>query len=162
NIATSYAGTIHFTSSDARATLPTDYTFVAANAGTHTFTGGVTFKTSGGQSLTATDTVNGSLTWSYNLLVSAATAATLSLTAPASAVASDPFTLTVTLTDVYGNLASGYAGTVHFTSSDAKAILPADYTFTSVDAGTHTFAVTLATVGSQTITAADAANNALH
>jgi uncharacterized repeat protein (TIGR01451 family) len=51
---------------------------------------------------------------------------------------------------------SGYTGTVHFTSSDPQAILPADYTFTSGDAGTHTFSITLKTLGDQTITATDA------
>ena len=36
---TSYDGTVHFTSSDSQATLPTDYTFVPADAGVHTFSG---------------------------------------------------------------------------------------------------------------------------
>jgi len=34
-------------------------------------------------------------------------------------------------------------------------VLPADYTFTAADAGTHTFQVTLKTTGSQTVTATD-------
>ncbi|HEX7287277.1 MAG TPA: hypothetical protein VF532_13915 [Candidatus Angelobacter sp.] len=50
---------------------------------------------------------------------------------------------------------TGYAGTVHFTSSDPTAVLPADYTFTAADAGTHTFPVTLSTLGDQTITVTD-------
>ena len=32
-----------------------------------------------------------------------------------------------------------YTGTVHFTSSDSAAVLPADYTFTLADAGFHHF-----------------------
>src|SRR5260370_22527581 len=108
NIATSYAGTIHFTSSDSPATLPADYTFVAAHAGTHTFTGGVTFKTSGGQTITATDTVNSSLTPFANLLATTPPAPTLSLTAPPPAVANTPFNATVTLTDAYGNPTPAY------------------------------------------------------
>jgi serine/threonine protein kinase len=48
-----------------------------------------------------------------------------------------------------------YTGTVHFTSSDSSAILPADYTFKLRDTGSHTFTVTLNTTGSQTITATD-------
>jgi len=35
----------------------------------------------------------------------------------------------VTASDAYGNLATKYTGTVHFTSSDGSATLPADYTF---------------------------------
>lgn len=54
-----------------------------------------------------------------------------------------PFTLT------------GYTGTVHFTSSDAQAILPADYTFLPADAGSHVFSFTLKTLGDQTITVTD-------
>jgi hypothetical protein len=41
------------------------------------------------------------------------------------------------------------------TSTDPAAMLPADYTFTSTDAGKHTFTATLKTVGVQSITATD-------
>src|SRR5207302_11117318 len=62
---------------------------------------------------------------------------------------------TVTLNDPYGNTARGYTGTVHFTSSDGKASLPANYTFTAADAGVHTFTATLKTAGTQSIAVAD-------
>jgi hypothetical protein len=61
----------------------------------------------------------------------------------------------VTALDAYGNRATAYRGTIHFTSTDAAAALPADYAFTSTDAGKHTFTVTLNTVGTQSITATD-------
>jgi hypothetical protein len=70
NTATSYRGTVHFTSTDSRAVLPKDYTFTATDNGAHTFTNGVTFKTTGTRSLTATDTQNGSITGSVNVQVS--------------------------------------------------------------------------------------------
>src|SRR5262249_34105484 len=55
-----------------------------------------------------------------------------------------------------GSVFTGYTGTVTFTSSDAGATLPASYTFTAGDAGTHTFpGVTLVTAGSHTLTVAD-------
>ena len=47
--------------------------------------------------------------------------------------------VTVTALDAYGNMATGYTGTVHFTSSDGQAVLPANYTFIAGDAGVHTF-----------------------
>jgi len=50
---------------------------------------------------------------------------------------------------------TGYTGTVHFTSSDLQAILPADYTFGVNDAGAHVFSFTLNTLGDQTITVTD-------
>ena len=40
--ATTYRGTIRFTSTDVQALLPANYTFTAADAGVHTFTNGVT------------------------------------------------------------------------------------------------------------------------
>jgi hypothetical protein len=59
--------------------------------------------------------------------------------------------------EAYGNAATGYRGTIHFTSPDAKAVLPADYSFTATDAGVHSFSVTLKTAGTQAIRARDAA-----
>ena len=50
--------------------------------------------------------------------------------------------ITVTALDSSNNMGATYTGTVHFTSTDPTAILPADYTFTAADAGTHTFNVT--------------------
>ncbi len=48
--------------------------------------------------------------------------------------------------DDTGAVFTGYRGTVRFSSSDAMATLPGDYTYTSTDAGVHTFDVTLKTV----------------
>lgn len=78
------------------------------------------------------------------------------LTAPASTVATTSFGLTVTAADLGGTAVTGYLGTVHFTSSDPQAVLPADYTFVTGDSGAHSFAgVILKSVGTQTITVAD-------
>ena len=63
--------------------------------------------------------------------------------------------ITVTARDAYGNTATGYRGTVQFTSTDYHAVLPADYTFTAANAGTHTFSVTLNTAGTQAVRARD-------
>jgi glucose/arabinose dehydrogenase len=65
---------------------------------------------------------------------------------------------TVTAYVASSSIASGYRGTVQFTSTDAIAVLPAAYTFTAADAGTHTFSATLRTAGIQSITATDTAN----
>lgn len=68
-----------------------------------------------------------------------------------------PFNITLTIVSSLNNalVLKGYTGTVHFTSSDAQAILPADYTFVAADAGTHTFPITLNTLGDQTVTITD-------
>jgi hypothetical protein len=69
NTATGYTGTVHFTSSDGAASLPVNYTFVALDAGVHSFAGGVTLKTGGSQTVTGTDTVTGTITGSQTVWV---------------------------------------------------------------------------------------------
>ncbi len=61
-----------------------------------------------------------------------------------------------------GSPATSYVGTVVFTSTDAVAYLPAQYTFTATDAGGHDFVTTLNTVGMQTLTSTDAADSGLN
>jgi hypothetical protein len=58
--------------------------------------------------------------------------------------------------------ATGYTGTVTFTSTDAVAYLPAQYTFTAADAGGHDFLTTLNTAGMQTMTSTDTVDAGLN
>jgi hypothetical protein len=61
----------------------------------------------------------------------------------------------VQATDVLGQHVQGYTGTVHFTST-SSATLPADYTFTSTDAGFHVFkGVIFPSGGANTVIARD-------
>jgi hypothetical protein len=69
--------------------------------------------------------------------------------------AGSAFQFTVTAVDDQNNPVTGYTGTIHLTSSDGRAQLPGDYTFTAADGGVHVFTATLITAGSQTITATD-------
>jgi hypothetical protein len=154
---TGYLGTVHFTSSDAQAVLPANYTFTAADKGSHTFT--VTLKTAGSQSITATDTATSAVVGTLaGINVSPAAVGRFVLSGLAStATLGASETVTVTARDAYGNVATGYTGTVHFTSSDAKATLPANYTFTATDKGVHTFTLTFGTAGTQSVTVTDTA-----
>jgi hypothetical protein len=79
--------------------------------------------------------------------------ATLDISVPFSAIAGSPFTVTVTAM-VDGSRDTVINSSIHFTSSDSSAVLPADYYFTVTDAGSHTFTngVTLMTVGNQSVT----------
>src|SRR6185369_11883041 len=159
NTATGYLGTVRFTSSDAQATLPANYTFSGADAGVHSFISGVTLKTSGTQTVSGTDIVTATITGTQAAInVNPAAAAThfiSGITTPR--IAWTAGTVTVETRDAYNNRATGYLGTVHFTSSDAQATLPANYTFSGADAGIHTFVsgVTLKTSGIQTVSATD-------
>ncbi len=107
--------------------------------------------------MTATDKTTASITGSQSVTVTPGAAKTLSVGTFNPFPAGSTHSVTVTVRDAYGNVATGYLGTIHFTSSDTKATLPADYTFTAADKGVHTFslALVLKTVGSQWVRATD-------
>jgi len=100
---------------------------------------------------------------STTISVANAPAAGLVLTPPPGSRATTgvSFAFTVSAVDAVGNPALDYSGTVHFTSTDANANLTVDATFTPADHGTHSFQVTLSTLGVQSLTATDTANPAL-
>jgi hypothetical protein len=148
-----YRGTIHFSSSDVQAGLPASYQFTATDAGVQTFS--VTLKTAGTQSVTAADTSNSAITGTLSsMVVSPAAASQIVLTGlPSSTTVGSSLPFTITAKDPYGNVASGFASTVHFTSSDTQATLPPDYLFVASDHGAHSFSLTFHTAGTQSVTA---------
>ncbi len=149
----SYAGTIHFTSTDPKAVLPADYTF-APGAGSQTFA--VTLSSPGRQTLTVTDPAAGlSASRGLDVRNNKATRFLLSSGSSPNVLRSQDQYLTVTAVDGSGAVDTTYFGTVHFTSSDPKAVLPADVTFSSADAGTKLLHFTLYTLGTQTLVATE-------
>ena len=148
----SYTGTVAFTSTDGQATLPGTYTFTPADGGTHTF-GSTIFATAGTQTVTVRDTSTGATAFA-SIVVTGGPAVRLAITtSPTTTIAGTPIGVTVTALDQFNNTATGFLGTVTFTSSDGQADLPGAYAFTVGDAGTHTFAsgATLKTAGTQSI-----------
>jgi hypothetical protein len=134
-------------------------TFAAPGSGAGaTFNGGNTGTTNGNGMVIKAITAN-TVAGSYSVTASASSgsnprAAFVNLTNTAAAadhlvvtmsaanpdVAGTPFDVTVTARDPFGNTATGYAGTVHFSSADPYgATLPADYTFQPADVGRATF-----------------------
>jgi hypothetical protein len=159
NVVPSYRGQVHFSSTDGAASLPSNYTFTASDNGVHRFS--VTLRTPGDQTITVTDTSNGSITGSTDVTVNPV-ATQLGVVPDANPVApGQQFHVTVSALDANGNLTPNYRGTVHFTSSDPAAQLPNNYTFTAADNGVHTFPLTLNTPGDQTITARDTLNSSI-
>jgi len=69
------------------------------------------------------------------------TAVFYAIAAPTNVPPGTPFDVTISALDPYGNTAVNYQGTVTFSTSDTDpgVVLPADYTFTPADHGTHTF-----------------------
>src|SRR5205823_4875543 len=136
------------------AVLPSDGTL---NGGTGTFS--ATLKTAGGQTVTATDTATSSITGTSSAInVSEAGTTPCRVSASITATAGNAFSFTVTAQDQFNNTATGYTGTVHFTSTDGQAVLPGNSTLTG---GAGTFSATLKTAGGQTITATDTANGSV-
>jgi hypothetical protein len=160
NVVPGYRGTVTFSSGDPYgATVPSNYTFTAADAGQHTFSGGATLYTAGGTwDITATDTSTG-ITGADYVSVTAAPATSLLIYAPSSAASGAPFDVTVYAVDPYYNVDTNYQGTISWTSTDpdSRVVLPGNYTFQTSDQGQVTFpsGVTLYTLGDQFITATD-------
>ena len=169
-VATGYSGTVHFTSSDSQSiagvALPAD----------STMTSGIGYfaaylETAGTQTITVTDTAANSISGaSAAIVVSPAVASYFTVTPllpTYPGVQSGPtsfasrgvaFTLTVITEDAFGNIAPTYTGTVHFTSSDTAAVLPANATLSS---GVGTFSATLMTLGAPTLTATDTTQSSI-
>ncbi len=147
NITSSYGGTVDFSSSAAIAALPAARTLTN---GMGTFN--AVLKTSGLQTLAAIDSASTALSGSMTLSISAAAATHFTVSAAASITAGNALVVFVTAQDSFGNTASGYNGTVHFSSTDSLAQLPADATLT---AGVGIFAVIGRTAGNQTFDVAD-------
>src|SRR4029078_12342390 len=95
---------------------------------------------------------------SNTIIVGGGTATHFVVSAPSSATAGSAFSFTVTAQAASNNTAFGYAGTVHFTSTDGAAVLPANTTLTN---GTGSFSATLKTAGNQTITATDTVTSSI-
>lgn len=72
---TVFNSVIHFTSSDPSAVLPIDYLFTAADAGSHTFTNGVTLVTPGAQTISVVDTATSFLNATAKVTVTSADSA---------------------------------------------------------------------------------------
>jgi hypothetical protein len=159
NIATGYTGTVAFSSSDPIASLPTNYTFTAADAGVHTFTG--TLKRAGTQFIQAIDTVNGSIIGAENgIAVTAAAVTHFDISGPTSVTQGVGFKITVSAVDAFGNVNAGYRGSVHLSSTDSTGGTQ-NFTFSNNDNGVHIFSYTFNALGLQTITIVDTINSAI-
>ncbi|WP_160115019.1 beta strand repeat-containing protein [Bryocella elongata] len=112
---------------------------------------------SGQQTVTATDAATG-LSGSVIVTVAQGWAQNFSVSAPASTYLGQTTPYTVVALNLFNDPTTAYSGTVHFTSSDGSATLPADATITN---GTGTFTAALGTVGSQTISATDTVTSSI-
>ncbi len=104
-------------------------------------------------------TVGGTSVLSTGDVFNFTTANHFTVTASGTAAAGTAFNVTVTALDSFNNLARGYSGTVHFTSTDGNAVLHADTTLTN---GAGTFSTTLQNAGSHSVTATDTVSSGIN
>jgi hypothetical protein len=90
--------------------------------------------------------------------VTAGPATQYTVSAISATLTGTPVAVTVTAYDIFGNIATGYSGTVQLTSTDGSAILGANAVLTS---GTGVFSATFAAAGTQTVTATDTATSSI-
>ncbi len=153
---TGYTGTVRFTSTDGKATLPGEYTFTTDDKGFKEFPVKLFTARALAHSVTVEDKAIPTFTSTASTTVTPAGLARFVMDAPATAKAGDPFTATVTALDAYENVVEGYTGKVGFSSAPTGATVPADYTFASTDKGSSTFTFTVKQAGATTLTVTDA------
>src|SRR6202012_3079826 len=91
--------------------------------------------------------------FAQDVMVTGPTSQLVLIGVPATTGSGVSLNFTVKAEDSLGNVTPQYNGTLHFTSSDAKAVFPQNnVTLTN---GVGTFSVTLKTLGTQSITASD-------
>src|SRR5205807_7387712 len=145
---TAYTGTVHLSSSDAAAALPSDATLTN---GVGTFS--VTLKQAGATTITATDALEKALAaTSSGITVAHAAVDHFGISLSPSTVAGTDQSMGVIALDAYGNQVTNYSGTVSFSSSDPIALLPPA---SSLSGGSAIFPVTLRRAGAQTVTVTD-------
>lgn len=121
----SYAGTVHFTSTDAQVSagngLPSDYTFTTGpggDDGIHSFT--ATLKTAGSQSISATDTELSNITGTQSGITtqpSIAEAIKIVTRPPGGVIAGKPFNVVIDALDAYNNVDTSYDNSVTLSGS---------------------------------------------
>jgi hypothetical protein len=157
-----FVGTVQLVGTD-KATgisIPSDYTFVPADNGVHTFTGGVTLLTAIRQRITAT-TIGAAITGRATMTVTSGALAGFKIIGlPTTVTANSSRSFTVIAEDAAGNTITNYAGTVQFTNAGGSALLPATYAFVPTDKGKHLFHVTFQSQGAgQSLTVMDQSDN---
>lgn len=162
---TNYTGTVHFTSSDSLATLPSNYTFTSSNAGTHGFV--ATLRKSGPQTITVNGTTATVMKGTANVAVAGATSSTslvssanpvsfgqsVTFTAKVTSTTAGTPTGTVTFKDGTSNLGTGVLSSATATLA-TSALAVGTHTITAVYGGDITFSESTSSTLSQTVSKA--------
>ena len=154
----SYTGTVSLTSNDPNAAFPTSVTFGSADGGALTVANLAWHTAGSGRTLRVTD-ANGITGTQAGILVTSQGAVALQVTGVSSGVAGHAQSANIAALDSYGNLATGYSGTVVFSSGDLAAVLPSPVTFVSGTPNMTIAGIQMRTAGVQNITVTDVADH---
>ena len=154
NVVTDASDTIDVTATAAQAALPSRYTFVTTDAGSHTFSAAL--GTAGPQVLTVSIVATPTLSATLAVTVQSGAPATLTLSGPpVTTRAGTALDLVTTVTDANGNIVTDYQGTLQFSATDVQALVPAA-TLAPGGVKIVTGGVTFKTAGNQQVSVADA------
>jgi hypothetical protein len=167
-IVTGYTGTADVSTTDGQAAgLPLNgqYSFAAGN---DSATFSVIFKTAGSQTVTFADQAGDLASVAATATVSPAAIALFKVSPGVSNTATTvtasnftPVPVAVTAYDAYGNIATGYNGTINVYSSDGQNI--AGHAFAPADNGTYTYTNLYFThAGGEMITVSDSLNSTIN
>lgn len=168
NRATSFTGTVSWTSSDVQAALPAPYAFTVGDAGRHTFVNETLLLTNTyapfGQPTRLTAHWAAITTDSFLHVDPAALAYLILVPVEGAVMAGVPFDLYVLAFDVFFNLVHNYTGTVEFATSDPLGEVPPTFTFrghNDFGIGFLPMAAALHTPGPQVLSVRDAATRTI-
>jgi hypothetical protein len=154
-VASGYNDPANFSSNDSQALLPANVSSFSSN-GAMTFTATLyAASPPASTTITITDPSDFAINGTSSFTVLPGSAAQFTITTPTSAVASVPFSVTLTAKDAYGNTATGFTGPVNLSSTDSTAV----FTTPVWTNGIGIFSTTFFNAGTQTITATDTASS---
>ena len=147
NVQHIYSGAVHFSSTDGTATLPGDAALVDGHG---TFTAAL--NSTGSYTITAQDTVDGTVTGTTASIAVSPAAVALRTAAPSNVLVGVPFTVRVTAVDQFGHLAPINGRMVTLGTNSPRAVMPASAALVN---GVRDFTVTLTALGAWKVTAYD-------
>lgn len=154
-VVTGYNGTVAFASSATGATLPGNITLTN---GTGSFSATLTH--SGNTFITASDSIATSVSGASSpVSVAVGPLTHFAVLSPVAATAGTKSLLLIAARDAFNNTYTPYSGTVHMTSGDPAAVLPANFTLVSGQSSGKS--VTLETSGNILITATDVTTSSI-
>ncbi|HZN95597.1 MAG TPA: hypothetical protein VFB81_22950, partial [Myxococcales bacterium] len=152
NVATGYTGVVTLTTTASSAVLPPPAAIGPGDGGSHAFLAQIL--SAGTASVTASD---GAINCSADVTVSPA-APRYVVTFAGDVNASWTSSGTVAVRDIFNNPFPTYAGVLHFTSTDAAGVPPADITLNGSEGGVAAFSFLFNSAGLQTLTVSDPAS----